>query len=244
QVDTYAAGIILYEMLTGRVPFDGESSGEILMKHLTTPPDLTKVPAEYLAILMKALAKNPAQRYASMAEMARAVEALGVESSRVPAAAPAPPPGGAAAPVRPPRSPEPVLTALPAVSRRAQMMELCGSLLLAALFTGLGSILWTAIIRPKPGDVFLEMGKVFFPTVAACWAILVPSKFWTERRGDSWLRRFALLFVGGIVGLGCWWMDGGSLDMIPVDRDTAASLVAFVPSQGVTEASYFSYYGL
>ncbi|HWG43788.1 MAG TPA: serine/threonine-protein kinase [Gemmataceae bacterium] len=244
QVDTYAAGIILYEMLTGRVPFDGESSGEILMKHLTTPPDLTKVPAEYLAILMKALAKNPAQRYASMAEMARAVEALGVESSRVPAAAPAPPPGGAAAPVRPPRPQEPVLTALPAVSRRAQLMELCGSLLLAALFTGLGSILWTAIIRPKPGDVFLEMGKVFFPTVAACWAILVPSKFWTERRGDSWLRRFALLFVGGIVGLGCWWMDGGSLDMIPVDRDTAASLVAFVPSQGVTEASYFSYYGL
>src|SRR6185437_982512 len=205
QVDTYAAGIILYEMLTGRVPFDGESSGEILMKHLTTPPDLTKVPAEYLAILMKALAKNPAKRYASMAEMARAVEASGVvpaprEQKAVEALAQPRLPGGAAARVRPP---EPILTALPAVSRRAQMMELCGSLLLAALFTGLGSILWTAIIRPKPGDVFLEMGKVFFPTVAACWAILVPSKFWTERRGDSWLRRFALLFVGGIVGLGC-----------------------------------------
>ena len=76
------------------------------------------------------------------------------------------------------------------------------------------------------------MGKVFFPTVAACWAVLIPSKFWTERRGDSWLRRFALLFVGGIVGLGCWWMDGGSLDLIPVDRDTSASLVAFVPNTG------------
>ena len=75
QIDIYAAGVILYEMLTGRVPFDGESAGEILMKHLTSPPDLSKVPAEYLPIVAKALAKNPAQRYASMAEMARAVEA-------------------------------------------------------------------------------------------------------------------------------------------------------------------------
>src|SRR6516225_3570386 len=108
QIDTYAAGIILYEMLIGRVPFDGESSGEILMKHLTAPPDLSKVPAEYLPIVSKALAKNPAQRYASMAEMARAIEALGADSSRVPAAAPSAPPGGAAAPARPSRPQEPI----------------------------------------------------------------------------------------------------------------------------------------
>src|SRR3954452_23873947 len=69
QIDTYAAGVILYEMVTGRVPFDGESAGEILMKHLTSPPDLSKVPAEWVQIISKALAKNPAQRYASMAEM-------------------------------------------------------------------------------------------------------------------------------------------------------------------------------
>ena len=78
QIDIYAAGIVLYEMLTGRVPFEGESAGEILMKHLTSPPDLTKLPAEYIPIVGKALAKNPAQRYVTIAEMAKAVEAVGI----------------------------------------------------------------------------------------------------------------------------------------------------------------------
>src|SRR5438034_7915965 len=77
QIDVYAAGVILYEMVTGRVPFDGESVGEILMKHLTSPPDLSKVPEEWKAIVAKALSKNPAHRYASMADMVRDVAAVG-----------------------------------------------------------------------------------------------------------------------------------------------------------------------
>src|SRR5262245_63805214 len=70
QVDIYAAGVILFAMVTGRVPFDGESAGEILMKHLTATPDLSRVPKEYVPVLAKALSKNPVHRYASMAEMA------------------------------------------------------------------------------------------------------------------------------------------------------------------------------
>src|SRR2546429_4115238 len=68
QVDVYAAGVLLYEMLTGHVPFDGESAGEILMKHLTAPPDLSKVPKDFVPVLARALSKNPVQRYASMVE--------------------------------------------------------------------------------------------------------------------------------------------------------------------------------
>jgi serine/threonine protein kinase len=61
-IDTYAIGIILYEMITGRVPFDGESVGEVLMKHLTAQPDLSPLPEPYKSIVRRALAKDPNHR--------------------------------------------------------------------------------------------------------------------------------------------------------------------------------------
>jgi hypothetical protein len=84
QIDIYAAGIILYEMLTGQVPFDGESAGEILMKHLTAPPDLGKVPVEFRRILDRALAKDPALRYQAMTELGRDVSLLAGNEAAAP----------------------------------------------------------------------------------------------------------------------------------------------------------------
>lgn len=69
EIDIYALGVMLYEMLTGRVPFEGESVGEVLMKHLTAEPDVTHLDESYRSIVARALAKDPRVRYASAAEL-------------------------------------------------------------------------------------------------------------------------------------------------------------------------------
>lgn len=71
EIDVYALGVILFEMLTGKVPFDGETTGEILMKQLTQPPDLSALPASVRPVLQRALAKDPAQRTPSANELLR-----------------------------------------------------------------------------------------------------------------------------------------------------------------------------
>jgi hypothetical protein len=69
EIDTYALGIILFEMLTGRVPFEGESVGEVLMKHLTAEPDLSALAEPYRGIVQRALAKDPNVRLKTVNEI-------------------------------------------------------------------------------------------------------------------------------------------------------------------------------
>ena len=71
EIDIYAVGVILYEMLTGEVPFEGESTQEIIMKHLTMDPDLSRLPEEYHRVIGKSLRKDPQKRYSNIAEMVR-----------------------------------------------------------------------------------------------------------------------------------------------------------------------------
>jgi beta-lactam-binding protein with PASTA domain/predicted Ser/Thr protein kinase len=72
--DIYSVGIVLYEMLTGSVPFTGDTPLEIAMKHLSTTPmppseKRREVPHELDSIVLRALAKDPADRYQSADEM-------------------------------------------------------------------------------------------------------------------------------------------------------------------------------
>jgi serine/threonine protein kinase len=86
RVDEYALGCIMYEMLTGDVPFKGETSAGTLTKHVfdaVVPPsrfrtDLTISPA-IEAVTLKAMAKKPDERYPSMKELLEALDAAGAE---------------------------------------------------------------------------------------------------------------------------------------------------------------------
>jgi serine/threonine-protein kinase len=72
--DLYSLGIVLYELLTGTVPFTGDAAVEIAMKHLSNvpePPSALRpgISHDLDAVVMRALAKDPDQRYASAEEM-------------------------------------------------------------------------------------------------------------------------------------------------------------------------------
>jgi serine/threonine-protein kinase len=76
--DLYAVGLLLYEMLLGQPPFDGEDSYAVGYKHVheaPVPPDSTdpKIPAALSVIVMKCLSKNPADRYDRGFELADAL---------------------------------------------------------------------------------------------------------------------------------------------------------------------------
>src|ERR671932_280816 len=72
--DLYSVGIVLYELLTGTVPFGGETPVELAMKHLSKVPEppshlRPEVPRDLDFVVLRALAKSPADRYQTADEM-------------------------------------------------------------------------------------------------------------------------------------------------------------------------------
>jgi serine/threonine-protein kinase len=78
RADLYSLGVILFEMMTGRVPFGGDGYGEIIVKHITHPPPSARsinpqLTAAHEAILFRSLAKNREDRFPSMSDFRAAM---------------------------------------------------------------------------------------------------------------------------------------------------------------------------
>jgi serine/threonine protein kinase len=92
--DIYSLGVVLYEMVTGRVPFDADTPFAIIMKHINDSLPLPTavnpdIPKAVENIILKAMAKEPDDRYQKAREMAKALrEAVGVTPDQTIAAMP------------------------------------------------------------------------------------------------------------------------------------------------------------
>jgi serine/threonine-protein kinase len=108
--DIYSVAIILFEALTGKLPFDAKSPMEYIQHHVASKPiDLNArvagltFPEELARVIAKAIEKRPEDRFQTAAELARALQAIGPESARVrdpiPSAQVNSPPAGPVAPM-------------------------------------------------------------------------------------------------------------------------------------------------
>ncbi len=82
--DIYSLGVMLYEMITGVVPYDGDTPFAVIMKHISEPLPLPtrlnpNIPESIERVILKAMSKSPEDRYQTAGEMARALrDAIGI----------------------------------------------------------------------------------------------------------------------------------------------------------------------
>ncbi len=256
SIDIYALGVMLFEMLSGHPPFDGQTPGEVMMKHLTDRPDLARVPNEFRPVLEKALDKNPATRFGTVKEFAKAVEAVGSEEAYAVIAPPrvhstveepgvkSVPPRPAAIPVPPLNRPKFASGPIPNVVR-PRLTELAGSFAFAPLIAALCTAPWVFFTSNESWSL---LGRVFMLSTVLTWgALLVARPLPDPKR--TWGRRFHMLLVGGAIGLLAFWLDGWAIPRGVSPADSSKDLVLWNNARVSPETfsiamRYLFYFGL
>lgn len=229
-IDVYALGVIFFELLTGKVPFNGESSQEIIMKHLTDDPDLSGIDGRFRFVVAKALEKDPARRFLDAGELLEALPdadyeeldyfvdpprgfplSTGQEANTPEATVDEPP-----LPPLPPPTPRKrrrrlVPTRWQGLARQQfaafepgeRNVQLMRGLLKSAFVT----FILTCVLLPLGGlpltgqpEVLILLAWMTTINIAACWLVLILGRIWESTDGDTMYRR-VVSFVGG-VGLG------------------------------------------
>jgi hypothetical protein len=158
--DLYSLGVVLFEMVTGKVPFEGETALSLAMKHkMEIPRDPRElnpqVTAGLAALIARCLEKDPARRYESALDLKKALEDVAREFSTgeravlVPAATPSPAPTPSAAPIAAPSAaaPAPVMRPkkpFPLIPAVAAGVLVVAAVIAVVLFTKSGPPVGTA----------------------------------------------------------------------------------------------------
>ncbi|MBX0327703.1 protein kinase [Oscillochloris sp. ZM17-4] len=189
--DIYSLGIVLYELLTGQVPFDADTPFAIVIKHSTAalpPPRSLRpdLPAPVEQVLLKALAKDPAGRFTDAAAFGAALReatgALAATSSLSLAPAPAPAAQGVSretrviemTEMRPTPTPEPAAAVrpAPAIKERTKKPPRPRSCLRTTLIA-LGALAAIAVITV---GAFVAGGALVFRGLGQAGALVVPTE--------------------------------------------------------------------
>ena len=136
--DVYSLTCLLFECLTGRAPFEAEDIRQVMSAHLFAPPP--RLNTAFDAVIARGMAKNPAERYGSAGELARAAAGALRGGFSVPVATPAPPNSTrqftSERPLPPPR---PVAPVKQSRFSRTQMALLLGTIGVFAVAAGLAA---------------------------------------------------------------------------------------------------------